>query len=335
MLRPWPQYKGSKAVLVEGRIIDPGVARRVYVRLRRSAAARPPRMCHGQIPGVIAGGPTVNTDLPPTGSEPSIIHRDHEYNSRSFEQLARMQRDHFWYRGRHRFLLAAVRRHIPGVAPLRVVDIGGGCGGWVTYLAQHRPFELSELVLADSSERALQLAAPLLPEGVSTRQVDIMDLPWASYWDLAFLLDVIEHLPDDAGALRQVHRALVPGGLLFITVPALKVFWSWNDEVIGHQRRYTCGDFARLARLCGFDLVDARYFMFFLSPLLFASRFLSRPKPGEDAWKVVERMHRVPALPINGVLSAIFRTESPLGHWFRFPWGTSVLAVLRRCHDTT
>jgi len=36
------------------------------------------------------------------------IHRSHEYNESGFQTLLTMQKDHFWYRGRHRFLLECV-----------------------------------------------------------------------------------------------------------------------------------------------------------------------------------------------------------------------------------
>ena len=55
------------------------------------------------------------------------------------ELLGRMQREHFWYRGRHRFLLDGVHRHVPQAAPpggWSVVDLGGGCGGWLAYRAE-------------------------------------------------------------------------------------------------------------------------------------------------------------------------------------------------------
>ncbi|HUS39500.1 MAG TPA: hypothetical protein VMX74_08620, partial [Pirellulales bacterium] len=42
------------------------------------------------------------------------------------------------------------------------------------------------------------------------------------------------------------------------------------------------------------------------------------------------RTHRVPAFPVNQVLSFIFGMETPLSHWLPLPWGTSVLAVLRK-----
>ena len=94
-------------------------------------------------------------------------------------------------------------------------------------------------------------------------------------WDAAFLLDVIEHLPDDLQALRQARQALKPGGYLFVTTPAFPQFWSYNDETVNHLRRYRRGDFDRLAQPSGLTLCDARNFMFFLSPL----NVLSRIKP--------------------------------------------------------
>jgi hypothetical protein len=104
-----------------------------------------------------------------------VVHRDDEYDPAGFDVLRRMQEEHFWYRGRHRFLLHAVRRFAPvlplGARPLRVVDLGGGCGGWASYFYPRTPAPIAELALADSSARALELAEPVLPAGVSRYQV--------------------------------------------------------------------------------------------------------------------------------------------------------------------
>ena len=37
-----------------------------------------------------------------------VAHRDEEYDQAAFDILVKMQRRHFWYRGRHRFLLQGV-----------------------------------------------------------------------------------------------------------------------------------------------------------------------------------------------------------------------------------
>ena len=151
-----------------------------------------------------------------------VTHRDEEYSSSGFEVLRRMQEDHFWYRGRHRFLLAALDRHTSRLpAPLSAVDLGGGVGGWVDYLNRHRHSRFSELALADSSVTALAMARDVVGDGARRYQVDLMDLGWRDEWDVAFLLDVIEHIPDHVRALAEAGRALKPGGLLFVTMPVL------------------------------------------------------------------------------------------------------------------
>lgn len=140
------------------------------------------------------------------------------------------------------------------------------------YLADRRPGQYQPLALADSSRTALRMAGDVLPAGVEHYQVDLMNLSWHEHWDVAFLLDVIEHLPDDLEALRQVRAALKPGGLLFFTTPASRRLWSYNDELAHHLRRHARADYARLGKQAGLQLCDARYFMFLLSPLYWLVR---------------------------------------------------------------
>jgi SAM-dependent methyltransferase len=267
-----------------------------------------------------------------------VQHREEEYPSRALELLMKMQGGHFWYRGRHRFLLWAVRHCLetfdtPADA-CSAVDLGGGCGGWIRDLQQQRTLRFAELALADSSRRALDLAQGILSDDVARYQIDLFDMRWHERWDIAFLLDVLEHIPDDAAALDHIYRALRPGGLLFITTPALNCFWSWNDEVAGHQRRYSKSCYRRLAAAAGFEICRLRYFMFFLSPLYAATRLFSgRSHQGlspDDTWELMEKTHRVPVAPINALLSFLTCCETPLGQALPFPWGTSILAVLRK-----
>jgi SAM-dependent methyltransferase len=270
-----------------------------------------------------------------------VTHREEEYDSRGFQLLRRMQNSHFWYRGRHRFLLHAVERFVPdsdnATASRRVVDLGGGCGGWIDYFLRHKRFSVAEITLADSSDAALRLAADCMPPHVDRLQVDLLRLGCANRWDIAFLLDVLEHIPDHQEVFHQVHKALAPGGLAFVTVPALRQFWTWNDDFCHHQRRYSRDEMLRLARDSGFLLLDARYFMFFLSPLLWASRWAAVANLGrnteDERRSLAIKMHAIPHPTINGLLGTIFNLETPLGHHVRFPWGTSLLAVLQRPFD--
>jgi SAM-dependent methyltransferase len=269
-----------------------------------------------------------------------VSHRNDEYDSHLFGLLAEMQRMHFWYSGRHRFLLAALRDLLkdgkldPGM--MSAIDLGAGCGGWVAYLKERDVLRFGELAVADSSEKALDIAGKVLGHGVERFQADLFDMGWNERWDIVFLLDVLEHIPDHLEALQRVRSCLKPGGLLFITAPALMGFWSSNDTMAGHLRRYSRADLRALSKESGLETVMTRYFMFLLSPFLILSR-LSAPGneelSREETWERLVRTHRIPPGPVNTLLKCLFSLETPLGLRIPFPWGTSVLGVFRNPAD--
>ena len=262
-----------------------------------------------------------------------IQHRNEEYYESGFESLRVMQEHHFWYRGRHRFLLSAVDHYLQkSKGPYSAIDLGGGVGGWVHYISQHRADQFESLALADSSEIALTSAASIIPKNAERYQVDLMKLGMSELWDAIFLLDVIEHLPNDFQAILQAKEALKPGGYLFVTTPAFPQFWSYNDDIGHHLRRYRRSDFVRLARESGLTLCDSRYFMFFLSPLYLLSRLKLRASSMtlEQKNDLVNKQHQVPFRLLNKGLSAFFSLKTPLGHHVRFPWGTSILGVFKK-----
>ena len=268
----------------------------------------------------------------------SVLHREEEYDPVAFDILRDMQQRHFWYKGRHRFLLHAVQSAVRSFSrdrrdSLNALDLGGGCGGWLAYLLGREPHLFSEAALADSSLRALEYARGVVAPNVKRYQIDVRRLPWTERWDVVFLLDVLEHIPQDVDVLRQIHKALRPGGYLFVTTPAFNAFWSYNDDLVHHVRRYVRRDFVQLAAAARLQLIRTRYFMFFLSPLLLLSR-LRRPKIASMTSEQIQdhllRTHRVPTRPINSALNFIFGLETPLGCWLPFPWGTSILGVFRK-----
>jgi SAM-dependent methyltransferase len=265
-----------------------------------------------------------------------VAHDQGQYDSRGFDVLTDMQQRHFWYRGRHRFLAAEVRRSLPIAqrTGCRVMDLGAGCGGWIAHVSRIGLFPGAELALGDSSLTALRGARLHTNANVSCFQIDLLDLGFDARWDAMFLLDVIEHLDDDLAALQNAYRALAAGGLLFVTVPAFQSLWSWNDDVVKHKRRYDSAQLSSVAQGAGFEVIDMRYFMFLLSPFLVLSRAFRAPHlaalDDEAKWALVEKTHRVPARPINNLLSAVLALETPLSNCVRFPWGTSLLGVLRR-----
>jgi SAM-dependent methyltransferase len=64
-------------------------------------------------------------------------------------------------------------------------------------------------------------------------------------YDVICMFDVLEHIGDDAAAVRWCHDHLRSQGLLFVSVPACPFLWSRHDEELHHFRRYRPSDLSR------------------------------------------------------------------------------------------
>ena len=109
---------------------------------------------------------------------------------------------------------AAVR--VIGKAPRRILDFGCGTGAAAQVLtaAGH------EVVGVDVSESGLRLARRDVPSA-SFELIDAEDqLPFSdAFFDICFSTEVIEHLLNIQGFIKEIHRVLRPGGLFLLTTP--------------------------------------------------------------------------------------------------------------------
>ena len=77
-------------------------------------------------------------------------------------------------------------------------------------------------------------------------------------FDFIICQNVLEHIPDHAGALRALAAALRPGGRLGLLVPANPRLFGPLDAAYGHERRYEAASLRRLVGEAGFE-VEALY----------------------------------------------------------------------------
>ncbi len=143
----------------------------------------------------------------------------------------------------------------------RVLDIGCGFGRH-SYEALRRgadvvasDFALAELVEVGNTVAAMD-AADELPTGVASLSCngDVTKLPFADdAFDHVIASEILEHIDDDAAALRELVRVLQPGGTFAATVPASlpeRICWRLSDEyhaplaIGGHVRIYGRGELA-------------------------------------------------------------------------------------------
>jgi len=97
------------------------------------------------------------------------------------------------------------------------LDCGCGSGQYVLELIQR--FGLDAHGIEFDAEKVRQAHTNDTLKSVVTRgDLQQIDCP-SDTWDYALLNEVLEHVPDDGKALREVQRILKPGGLLFVFSP--------------------------------------------------------------------------------------------------------------------
>lgn len=108
-------------------------------------------------------------------------------------------------------------------------------------------------------------------------------------FDLVLLLDVLEHVEDDASFLGALAgNSLAGGGKVVITVPAFQSLYSSHDSFLGHHRRYTLRQLEEVARLAGLAVQASGYlFCSLLLPKLLLFKLPRRPvvDQGIGSWR--------------------------------------------------
>jgi len=240
--------------------------------------------------------------------------RDYELQTHQVEDR------HWWYAGRRKVLDGAIAAlGLPAHA--RILDAGCGSGRNMVELARFGTvtgIELSDTSVALARARN----AGEVVEG------SVLEMPFAEdSFDLAVSLDVIEHLEDDLGALRELRRTVAPGGVLLVTVPAYQWLWSGHDEINHHHRRYTRRSLQRVAEQAGWQQTRTTYFNSLLLPAAILLRVLDRfsrktTESSLDLW--------IPPQPLNAALEQPLNLEAALiARGGRIPAGLSLLAVFR------
>ena len=202
-----------------------------------------------------------------------------------------VQARHPWELARREVVADLIRRHVPAVVgrPARVLDLGCGDTWLIEQLAQDLPAaHFAGVDIAFPPQMVENLNRRYAAQGQSLRVYDQLAAQAAADpgpVDLVLLLDVIEHIEDEIGFLREMaqHPGIGPDTRVLITVPAFQQLFCAHDTFLAHYRRYTLRSLRQRTSTGGLACEAGGYF--FATPLLpRAIRALAervRPPQGE------------------------------------------------------
>lgn len=236
-----------------------------------------------------------------------------------------LEEDYWWFQGRHRILMDSLRPFLVNSndpshsKAIRYLDVGCGTGMLLENLqsvAWTSGLDASPVALAYCKGRNLR----------NILRGDAVFLPIRNNsYDVISAIDVIEHVDDEKGLVREIFRLLKPQGIAIMTVPAHQRLWSPHDVALHHKRRYEKNDFLRLIKGAGF--VPLKYTYLFASVCLpvMIYRFLRRrlARPGA--------VSRTDEFPLPKIVNALLRQSVYAeARWLKrhnLPCGTSLLCV--------
>ena len=230
-----------------------------------------------------------------------------------------MDEHHWWYRGR-RLIVRSELDRLSLASGARVLDAGCGSGRTLEDLVGYGTVSGIEL-----DPDAAELAAGRGCGEVKVGRLE--ELPWEDgTFDLITCLDVIEHIPDDRGALVELRRVTKPGGWMLLTVPAYQALWSLHDAANHHYRRYSRRALRLVALEAGWRLDRMTSFNSILLPVAAAVRLAQRRRQPDSTYNPELKL----GPPwLNSLLERPLRAEA---RWLErggtLPAGLSLLVML-------
>jgi SAM-dependent methyltransferase len=175
---------------------------------------------------------------------------------------------HWYYRAKS----AAMLKMLRGAPIDEVLDVGAGSGFFARHLLDH-----TEAAAAICVDPNYDLDHSEIHNGKKLRFARGVR-QFGGH--LVLMMDVLEHVPDDAALLAE-YVARVPAGTRFlITVPAMQWMWSEHDVFLEHYRRYSVRQLDLLMARAGLTRLASCYFFGLALPLAAAVRFGRKILPG-------------------------------------------------------
>lgn len=154
----------------------------------------------------------------------------------------------------NRWIFRSIEPYLTG----RILEVGCGTGTFsrmIAETAEHlTAMDLDEAFAARTKQRLSEYEHAVAIQGDATKS-----LPGDMY-DTVVMLDVLEHIDDDAAMLSALANRLAPGGKIVLKVPAIAALHNSMDRAVGHHRRYSKQGLRSAASAAGLTTVAVHPF---------------------------------------------------------------------------
>jgi len=237
-----------------------------------------------------------------------------------YERMYRLQKSHWWYKSRERFLDVLMRGlPVGGV----VLDSGCGPGPMLHYFGRY-----GEVVGVDRYHPALKMSRSLFPG--SLVQGECAALPFADdSFTLVAACEVLYHrnIADVNAVVQEFARVLRPGGSLLLIDSAYESCYSDHDVAAHGARRFTRRELIAVMQNAGVEVVHSTYAYALVLPfvwLLRRCKSLLGIKGAQGG-----ELHGVWG-PLNSLIVGWFNLEAVVAGRFGLPFGLSVQVLGRK-----
>lgn len=252
-----------------------------------------------------------------------VAHNRSRMSDKLLHTFYKVELNHWWWVGRKKIILNLLKKYIKSKKNI-ILDAGCGTGAEINYLKK-----FGTVYGLDLSSTAVQFCKKRGIKNIKTG--DISNMPYKeNYFDLVFLMDVLEHTSNNLAVLKEIHRVLKPDGILVMTIPALPFIYSKHDRAQGHFKRYSKGDVQNITKKAHFKELKVSYFNLFLSPPIILIRLISKiggifgRLADFDSQLNYDILYKK---KINMILGEVFAFEGNILQYVDLPFGISLITI--------
>lgn len=240
-----------------------------------------------------------------------------------YAHMAELEDGLWWFKIKQALVLDSIRSRFSSV-DLDILDLGCGMGGLLAKLKEAgydraRGIDLSSVAVKYCLGRGLNVTAgEILAE---SRRL----LPYSL--DVAISNDNIYHLGKSQRreTTNNICRALKPGGVFLMNLPAFAAFRGRHDILLGITQRFSRADIWDIFDANRYDCIRQAYWPALLSPLIYSIRLGQRMRD-----RIAPPAHAISdgEIPPRWLNSALFGLTAFEIRHLQTPFGSSLFLAM-------